>query len=137
MRMTKLMAAGLLATLVVSSGCGSFGGKGETLTKLQPGMSRGQVFNTVGEPKYVAAADGTEYLWYDVKYDSYRYKPWFEPYYVKLTDGQVESFGKPDQYTVQAGEFVQYDSPSKVREIVPTSPDLWRKRLYGPEETNR
>ena len=136
MRMTKLMAAGLLATLAVSSGCSS-GGSSGTLSQVQPGMSRARVIDTVGEPKYVAAADGTEYLWYDVKLDSYSFKPWFEPYYIKLTDGQVESLGKPDQYMVQAGQFVAYDSPARMNEWLPSDPDFNRKTLRGPEASDR
>jgi hypothetical protein len=100
-------------------------------------MSRERLINTVGEPKYVAATDGTEYLWYDVQLDSYTFKPWFEPYYVKVSGGQVESYGTPDQYTVQAGQFVQYDSPARMGEWVPTDPDFNRKTLHGPEAANR
>jgi hypothetical protein len=65
-------------------------------TKLRIGMTKDEVIAAMGQPDSVAAQGRNEDLNYSLKDDN----GWFNrPYYVRLVDGRVESYGMANQIT--------------------------------------
>lgn len=80
--------------LVVLSACASVP-TAQKLNGIQLGMSKAEVIERLGQPVSISAQNKTEFLNYkltetetDAKYE------WVKPYYVRLIDGKVESYGR-------------------------------------------
>lgn len=78
------MRYALVLLVLVAAGCA---GTAERFNRLSLGMNKPQVVRTVGKPYTTGASGDTEFLRYWDK-DSQ------EEYFVKLQNGQVESYGK-------------------------------------------
>ena len=66
------------------------------MNKLMLGMTKLQVIDVMGEPDSTAAQAGTEYLKYNLWKDYWDRSPgnYSEPYFVRLVDDKVESYGR-------------------------------------------
>jgi hypothetical protein len=83
-----------LVVLNLIAGCTS------STTKLRIGMTKDEVIAVMGQPNSVAAQGKNEDLNYSVKDDSGGgYFQIDRPYYVRLVDGRVESYGMYNQIT--------------------------------------
>jgi len=79
--MRKCLTACLLAALL--AGCASW----TPFHKINLGMSKDEVINTLGKPSEASGAGTEEYLWY-VPVNKF-----WKRYYVRLEKGRVESYG--------------------------------------------
>jgi len=81
---------GLALAVMLLFGCAS------KLNQVQLGMSRDQVISAVGTPSSTSAMDNTEYLKYQLCSD------WIftDRYYVRLTNGKVDAFGRVGDYNL-------------------------------------
>lgn len=66
------------------------------MNKLSLGMTKQQVIGAMGTPDSTAAQGGAEYLTYKLWKDFWDRSPgnYSEPYFVRLVDGKVESYGR-------------------------------------------
>jgi hypothetical protein len=96
----------LIAGLVVVSGCVQHTA---TMNELSPGLTKADVLKIMGEPYSSSGKGSTEYLTYrlfpkPVLWDA-THGGGGEPYYVKLVNGRVESYGR-------VGDFDSTKDPS-------------------------
>lgn len=81
---------GLALAVMLLFGCAS------KMNQVQLGMTRDQVISAVGTPSSTSAMDNTEYLKYQLCSD------WIftDRYYVRLTDGKVDAFGRVGDFNL-------------------------------------
>jgi hypothetical protein len=84
----RLVALGLAVVTVL--GCAS------QLNQVKLGMTKDQVISAVGAPSSTSAMENTEYLKYQLCSD------WIfsDRYYVRLTDGKVDAFGRVGDFNL-------------------------------------
>lgn len=82
--MWKLL--GILALMVSASGCAS-----NQMNRVSLGMTKPEVIRQLGSPNSTSAQGSTEYLNYS--FYERAFGP-YEPYFVKVVDGKVESYGR-------------------------------------------
>jgi len=88
--------------MVLLLGVLSFGGcltkpAGEKLTSVSVGMTKDEVVKIMGTPSSIAATGPVQILKYEVPSMFSSRAMWssdWTPYYVRLVDGKVESFGR-------------------------------------------
>jgi hypothetical protein len=82
--------AGLILAAVIFLGCAS------QMNQVKLGMTREQVISAVGTPSSTSAMDNTEYLKYQFCSD------WIftDRYYVRLSDGKVDAFGRVGDFNL-------------------------------------
>lgn len=93
-----------LIALIFLCGCATSG----RIARLNLGMNKSEVISALGKPVSISAKDNTEYLNYrfsETNHDA----NWgiASPYFVRLIDGKVDSFGR-------TGDF-DSTKPSEVR----------------------
>jgi hypothetical protein len=88
--MAALRAVGLVLAVVLLAGCAS------QMNQVKLGMTRDQVINAVGAPSSTSAMDNIEYLKYQLCSD------WIftDRYYVRLSDGKVDAFGRVGDFNL-------------------------------------
>jgi outer membrane protein assembly factor BamE (lipoprotein component of BamABCDE complex) len=65
------------------------------ISEVQIGMTKNQVVEVMGKPVSISAMNGTEYLNYKLsETDNDAYYGFTSPYYVRLINGKVDSFGR-------------------------------------------
>lgn len=81
---------GLALAVMLLFGCAS------KMNQVQLGMSRDQVISAVGTPSSTSAMDNTEFLKYQLCSD------WIftDRYFVRLTDGKVDAFGRVGDFNL-------------------------------------
>jgi hypothetical protein len=79
-----------VAILALGAGCAH---TPRDMNRLSVGMSKAQVYAVLGEPLSTGAQDGTQVLRYRLASSSWGSSS-TEPYYVRLVDGKVESYGR-------------------------------------------
>jgi len=90
MKMACIMAIGLAALLLL--GCAS----ASKLNSVSLGMTRDQVVGAIGEPSSTSEMGNTQYLKYQL------FSDWIftDRYYVRLTDGKVDAFGRVGDFNL-------------------------------------
>jgi hypothetical protein len=83
---------GLLLLVVLLAGCGT----ASRLNSVQLGMSRDQVVDVAGTPSSTSQMGNMQYLKYQLTSD------WIftDRYYVRLTDGRVDAFGRVGDFNL-------------------------------------
>jgi len=112
--MKKIIASVSLVLLMV--GCAPKAHQMSThIGNASLGMTKQQVMSTMGQPNSVSAKGRTEYMMYNLctvqggLMQDYRCMRW-EPYFVRLVNGKVESYGKK-------GDFDSTKVPESTRNI--------------------
>jgi hypothetical protein len=87
MTLTRLTAIGLVLLLM---GCAS------AMNAVKLGMTKDQVISAIGSPSSTSEMGNTQYLKYQLCSD------WIftDRYYVRLTDGQVDAFGRVGDFNL-------------------------------------
>jgi hypothetical protein len=91
----------LFLTTIASVGLLGCAATPDKMVDLQMGMTRAQVLQTMGSPTSVSSINGREYLNYSLCVNQcagpipFRQ---FRPFYVRLIDGKVESFGEKGDF---------------------------------------
>ena len=90
MRLTRITALGLAALLLL--GCAGAG----KMNSVQLGMTKDQVISAIGNPSSTSEMGNTQYLKYQLCSD------WIftDRYYVRLTDGSVDAFGRVGDFNL-------------------------------------
>jgi hypothetical protein len=90
MSATRLIGLGLVALLLL--GCGT----ASKLNSVQLGMTKAQVIDAVGTPSSTSEMGDTLYLKYQLCSD------WIftDRYYVRLTNGKVDAFGRVGDFNL-------------------------------------
>ena len=90
MKLTQIMIMGLAALLLL--GCASAG----KMNSVQLGMTKDQVISAIGTPGSTSEMGNTQYLKYQLCSD------WIftDRYYVRLTDGSVDAFGRVGDFNL-------------------------------------
>lgn len=83
---------GLLLLVILLAGCGT----ASRLNTVQLGMTRDQVVDVAGTPSSTSQMGNTQYLKYQLTSD------WIftDRYYVRLTDGRVDAFGRVGDFNL-------------------------------------
>ncbi len=83
---------GLLLLVILLAGCGT----ASRLNSVQLGMTRDQVVDVAGTPSSTSQMGNTQYLRYQLISD------WIftDRYYVRLTDGRVDAFGRVGDFNL-------------------------------------
>jgi hypothetical protein len=83
---------GLLLLVILLAGCGT----ASRLNYVQLGMTRDQVVDVAGTPSSTSQMGSTQYLRYQLISD------WIftDRYYVRLTDGRVDAFGRVGDFNL-------------------------------------
>ena len=83
-----------VAMALMLIGCATSG----KINAVQLDMTKAEVIAVMGEPVSVSAQGGAEYLNYKLsETDDDAYYGITSPYYVRLIDGKVESYGRTDE----------------------------------------
>lgn len=83
----KYLIAALFTTALLA-GCST----SQNMSNVQLGMTKAEVVSALGKPVSVSAQGGTELLHFTLS-NGFTGNPWFQNYYVRLINGQVESYG--------------------------------------------
>jgi len=85
----------LLLSILSLSSCATSG----KINNIQVGMVKSEVIEKMGSPVSVSATKGTEYLNYKLsETDDDAFRGWSTPYYVRLVNGKVDSFGRSGDF---------------------------------------
>jgi len=93
-------------------GCAASSGK---INVVQIGMTKAEVISVMGDPVSVSAKDATEYLNYALAEsfsDSYNLRT--TPYYVRLINGKVDSYGRTGDFDSTQPTTIKIESEEKV-----------------------
>ena len=89
----KVLAVIALAILLF--GCAT----SSKINAVQLGMSKSEVIAVMGNPVSISAKGGSEYLNYNLsETDDDAFRGWTTPYYVRLVDGKVDSYGRTGDF---------------------------------------
>lgn len=90
MKIARIAALGLAALLFL--GCAG----ASKMNALQLGMTRDQVIGAIGDPSSTSEMGNTQYLKYQLRSDLI----FTDRYFVRLTDGQVDAFGRVGDFNL-------------------------------------
>jgi len=89
----KILSILILGLLVI--GCATSG----VINGVNIGMTKDEVIKVMGNPVSVSAKEGTEYLNYKLsETDDDAFMGWTTPYYVRLINGKVDSYGRSGDF---------------------------------------
>lgn len=94
-----------------STGCAT----STKINDVQLGMTKAEVISIMGEPNSVSAQGGAEYLNYSLIDNLYTMGNTYQPYYVRLIDGKVESFGKTGDFDSTKPETIRVETDENVK----------------------
>lgn len=115
-----LLVIYIVILLLVITGCAT----SEKINGVQIGMTKGDVIETMGKPVSVSAKDGTEYLNYKLSdTDKDAFNGWTSPYYVRLINGKVDSYGRAGDFDSTHKNTIRIETDEKIK--VQDSSDLY------------
>ena len=118
--MKHLTVAFFVAILL--AGCATAG----KISTVQLGMTKDDVIKVMGKPTSVSAQGGSEYLNYALsETDHDAYSGWTKPYYVRLINGKVESYGRTGDFDSTKTPTVRLESDQTIRQSGGKSSDLF------------
>jgi len=124
----KLLAAFALAILLF--GCAT----SHKINAVQLGMSKSEVITAMGNPVSTSAQGGAEYLNYKLSETNVDAKHGVTaPYYIRLIDGKVESYGKTGDFDSTKPDTIRIETDENIK--IDTGTDLYTelrklKELY-------
>jgi len=113
-----------LLHVVLLAGCAS----ATKISGVQLGMTKEQVIALMGKPVSSSAQGTYEYMNFALSETSDdALRGWTNPYYVRLVNGRVESFGRTGDFDSTQKPTVRIENDSSIRADVKTSgqPDLY------------
>ena len=101
----------LIFTLLLVS-CATSG----KINGLQIGMTKEQVITSMGKPVSISAKDGTEYLNYKLsETDDDAFRGWTSPYYVRLINGKVDSYGRTGDFDSTKNPTIKIEKDESIK----------------------
>ena len=87
-----------LVTIILGlalAGCATSG----KINTINIGMTKDEVIKVMGKPVSISAKGGTEYLNYKLsETDDDAFRGWTSPYYVRIINGKVDSYGRTGDF---------------------------------------
>lgn len=118
--MKHLIAA--LFTAVFLAGCAT----AHKISGVQLGMTKDEVIRVMGNPISVSAKGGSEYLNYALsETGDDAFYGLTEPYYVRLVNGKVESYGRTGDFDSTKTPAVRLETDQTIRQDSRESGDLY------------
>jgi len=117
----------LIAALFISvffAGCAPT--MANKISGVQIGMTKDEVVNVMGKPISTSAKGGYEYLNFalsETKDD--RFMRWTQPYYVRIINGKVESYGRTGDFDSTKTPTVRLEVDQTIRQDSRGSNDLY------------
>lgn len=109
-------------TTVLLAGCAT----ANKISAVQLGMTKDDVVKVMGKPTSVSAQGDSEYLNYALsETDNDAFYGWTKPYYVRLVNGKVESYGRTGDFDSTKTPTVRLESDQTVRQSSNGSSDLY------------
>ncbi|HJO36431.1 MAG TPA: SHOCT domain-containing protein [Gammaproteobacteria bacterium] len=115
-------------TAMILTGCATSG----KINRVEVGMSKDEVIGVMGSPVSVSAKGRTEYLNYKLsETDDDAFRGFTTPYFVRLIDGKVDSYGRTGDFDSTSTPTVRIETDEKVN--VSGESDLYTelRRLKG------
>jgi hypothetical protein len=84
---------------------------------VQLGMTKAEVVSVMGQPVSISAQGKAEYLNYSLR-ESYEVGSLKMPYYVRLVDGKVESFGRTGDFNSTQVPTVRIENDQTIKKEV-------------------
>jgi len=99
------------------------------MNKVQLGMTKAEVIKVMGPPVSISAQRGSEYLNYSFsETDDQAFYGITKPYYVRLINGRVESYGRLGDFDSTQKPTIRIEKDETIKDDVKTS---GRKDLYS------
>ncbi len=112
----------LLAIILIIAGCATSG----IINSVQLGMTQEEVIAVMGKPVSVSAQGGSKYLNYKLsETDDDAFYGFTTPYYVRLIDGKVESFGRMGDFDSTKTPTIKIEKEEDIKIDVKGKPDLY------------
>lgn len=107
-----------LIFVLAFAGCATSG----KINKISIGMTKEQAIQVMGKPDSVSATSGTEYLNYRLSETSdHAFYGITTPYFVRIIDGKVESFGRLGDFDSTKSPSIQIQSEQNIKADVTIS----------------
>jgi outer membrane protein assembly factor BamE (lipoprotein component of BamABCDE complex) len=101
-------------------GCATSG----KINAVNMGMTKEQVIKVMGNPVSVSAKGSTEYLNYKLsETDDDAFMGWTTPYYVRVVDGKVDSYGRTGDFDSTQKTTIKIETDENIK--VKNSGDLY------------
>jgi outer membrane protein assembly factor BamE (lipoprotein component of BamABCDE complex) len=117
----------LITIVFLLAGCAT----AHKISQVKLGMTRDQVIETMGPPASTSAKGSTEYLNYSLsETDDQAFYSITKPYYVRLVDGRVDSYGRLGDFdsTQRPTVRIETDQSIKTQSDIETT---GKKDLYS------
>ena len=95
--------------------CGCYTGLGQHSSKFNNvslGMSKGEVIDAIGKPQSTRAADGVEYMTYNVYEVVFGQ---YVPYFVRIKNGKVDAYGKMGDFDSSKNPTMNINLDAKIK----------------------
>ena len=87
-------------------------------------MTKDEVIKVMGKPVSISAKGGTEYLNYKLsETDNDAFRGWTSPYYVRVINGKVDSYGRTGDFDSTKNPTVKIETDENIK--VNESKDLY------------
>lgn len=104
-----------LSTVLLLAGCAT----ANKISGVQLGMTKNDVIRVMGTPTSISAQGGSEYLNYALsETDDDAFRGWTKPYYVRLINGKVESYGRTGDFDSTKTPTVRLESDQTVKQNI-------------------
>lgn len=118
--MKYLIAA--IFTSALLAGCAT----ANKISGVQLGMTKNEVINVMGKPTSISAQGSSEYLNFALsETGDDAFYGWTKPYYVRLINGKVESYGRTGDFDSTKIPTVRLESDQTIRQDSRGSNDLY------------
>jgi len=109
-----------LLSFLLISGCAT----SQKINKVQLGMTKDEVIKIMGPPVSISAQKGVEYLNYSLSETSDQaFKGITIPYYVRIVNGRVESFGRAGDFDSTKPQTIRIETDENIKVKTKTSED--------------
>jgi hypothetical protein len=103
----------LLTISLIASGCYTgIGQHSSKFNKVSLGMSKGEVIDAIGKPQSTRAANGVEYMTYNVYEVVFGQ---YVPYFVRIKNGKVDAYGKMGDFNSSKDPTMNINLDAKVK----------------------
>jgi len=105
----------LLSIVALLAGCAS----AHKISKVQIGMTKEEVIAVMGNPVSTSAQGNFEYLNYALsETGDDAFMGWTKPYFIRLVNGHVESYGRTGDFDSTKPPTVRIESDEKIKQDV-------------------
>lgn len=116
----NLRSISIFILCVTASACAT----SSKINQVSIGMTKEEVTSVMGEPVSISATEGTEYMNYKLsETDDDAVRGWTTPYYVRLVNGKVDSYGRTGDFDSTKNPTVEIKTDQKITGGIDTESD--------------